>query len=58
MAYWSGGGAGGWSGQGHYNSQLRPNSMKRSTDGWDDDELGSVYNHRVVVRLFDSPEDE
>jgi ATP-binding cassette, subfamily B, multidrug efflux pump len=51
MAYWSGGGAGGWSGQGHYTSQLRPNSMKRSTDGWDDDELGSVYNHRVVVRL-------
>ncbi len=51
MAYWSGGGAGGWSGQGHYTSQLRPNTLRRSTDGWDDDELGDVYNHRVVVRL-------
>ena len=24
---------------------------QRSTDGWDDEELGKVYNHRVVVRL-------
>ncbi|HZP55990.1 MAG TPA: ABC transporter ATP-binding protein [Dehalococcoidia bacterium] len=52
MAYWGGGAAGGWSGnQGHWNSQLRPNTLKRSTDGWDDEELGSVYNHQVVVRL-------
>src|SRR5437870_1379710 len=46
-----GGQAGGWSGGGHWTTQLRPNSMRRATDGWDDDELGSVYNHRVVVRL-------
>ena len=52
MAYWGGGNAGGWNNQGgHWNSQLRPNSLKRSTDGWTDDELGSVYNHRVVMRL-------
>ncbi|HEX5480506.1 MAG TPA: ABC transporter ATP-binding protein [Dehalococcoidia bacterium] len=52
MAYWGGGSAGGWNNQGgHWNSQLRPNSLKRSTDGWTDDELGSVYNHRVVMRL-------
>jgi ATP-binding cassette subfamily B protein len=51
MAYWSGGAAGGWSGQGQWNNQLRPNTLRRSTDGWNDDELGSVYNHRVVVRL-------
>ncbi|MGH7623625.1 MAG: ABC transporter ATP-binding protein, partial [Gemmatimonadaceae bacterium] len=52
MAYWSGGSAGGWSNQGgHWNNQLRPNSLKRSTDGWSDEELGSVYNHRVVMRL-------
>ena len=47
------GSAGGWSGgrlerRRHWQSNLRPNSLKRSTDGWDDDELGSVYNHRVV----------
>ncbi|MHB8378244.1 MAG: ABC transporter ATP-binding protein [Dehalococcoidia bacterium] len=51
MAYWGGGAAGGWSGQGNWNNQLRPNTLKRSTDGWDDEELGSVYNHRVVMRL-------
>ncbi len=50
MAYWGAGQAGGWSG-GQWNQQLRPNSLTRSTDGWNDDELGSVYNHRVVVRL-------
>jgi ABC-type multidrug transport system fused ATPase/permease subunit len=31
---------------------LRPNTLRRSTDGWDDDELGSVYSHRVVVRML------
>ena len=52
MAYWGGGQAGGWSNQGgHWNNQLRPNTLKRSTDGWSDEELGSVYNHRVVMRL-------
>ncbi|MEX2246389.1 MAG: ABC transporter ATP-binding protein [Dehalococcoidia bacterium] len=50
MAYWTVGGAGGWSGSGP-GQPLRPNSLRRSTDGWDDEELGSVYNHRVVVRL-------
>ncbi|MBI2724545.1 MAG: ABC transporter ATP-binding protein [Chloroflexi bacterium] len=48
-----GGQAGGWNtGGGNWNSQLRPNSLKRSSDGWDDEELGSVYNHRVVVRMW------
>ena len=58
MAYWGGGGgAGGWSGGGgggpggNWANNLRPNSLQRSVDGWNDDELGSVYNHRVVVRL-------
>ncbi len=53
MTFFGGAGAaGGWSGGGNWQNNLRPNSLKRSTDGWDDDELGSVYNHRVVVRLF------
>jgi ATP-binding cassette subfamily B protein len=58
MAYWGGGGgAGGWSGGGgggpggNWANNLRPNSLQRSVDGWNDDELGSVYNHRVVTRL-------
>ena len=53
MTFFGGAGAaGGWSGGGNWNSQ-RPNSLKRSTDGWDDEELGSVYNHRVVMRLYE-----
>ena len=53
MTFFGGAGAaGGWSGGGNWQNNLRPNSLKRSTDGWDDDELGSVYNHRVVVRLY------
>ncbi len=49
MGMFGGGGAGGWSSnQGH----MRPQSGKRGADGWDDDELGKVYDHRVVRRLF------
>jgi ABC-type multidrug transport system fused ATPase/permease subunit len=53
MAYWGGGAAGGWGGgPGNWQNQLRPNTLRRSADGWDDDELGSVYSHRVVMRLM------
>jgi ATP-binding cassette subfamily B protein len=53
MTFFGGAGAaGGWSGGGNWQNRLRPNSLRRSTDGWDDDELGSVYNHRVVKRLY------
>ena len=51
MFFGGAGSAGGWSGQGNWNNSLRPNTLKRSSDGWDDEELGSVYNHQVVVRL-------
>jgi ATP-binding cassette subfamily B protein len=51
MAYWGGGQAGGWSGQNQWNNVRNQNGLKRSTDGWSDEELGSVYNHRVVMRL-------
>src|SRR5438128_5370122 len=30
----------------------RPSGLKRSIDGWDDDELGRVYDHSVMRRLF------
>jgi ABC-type multidrug transport system fused ATPase/permease subunit len=50
MAYWGAGAAGGWSGgmgPGGPGQRLR-----RSVDGWDDEEYGSLYNHRVMTRLF------
>ena len=50
MAHW-GGAAGGWSNTGHPSMQ-RPSGLKRSVDGWDDDELGRVYDHSVMRRLF------
>src|SRR3989442_9120663 len=50
MAHW-GGAAGGWSNTGQPSMQ-RPSSLKRSVDGWDDDELGRVYDHSVMRRLF------
>jgi ATP-binding cassette subfamily B protein len=49
MAYWGGGQAGGWSGGGFGAQQ----ALRRSTDGWaDDDEYGSAYSQRVVRRLL------
>ena len=50
MGHW-GGAAGGWSNTGHPGMQ-RPSPLKRSVDGWDDDELGKVYDHGVMRRLF------
>ncbi len=52
MAFWGGTGAGGWSG-GHGPPGGRPGAgLKSSADGWDDDELGRLYDHAVVRRLF------
>jgi ATP-binding cassette, subfamily B, multidrug efflux pump len=50
VAYWAGGSPGGWSGGESWQRNLKPGTL-RGADGWNDDELGSVYNHRVVVRL-------
>jgi ATP-binding cassette subfamily B protein len=51
MGLWAGHGAGGWSSGGHPGHQ-RPSGLKRSVDGWDDDELGKLYDHSVMRRLF------
>ncbi|MGB6837386.1 MAG: ABC transporter ATP-binding protein [Dehalococcoidia bacterium] len=48
MAYWGGAGAGGWSGPGH---RMAMHRLRSGVDGWEDEELGQVYNHRVVRRL-------
>src|SRR5437867_7740839 len=50
MSHW-GGAAGGWSNTGHPGMQ-RLSALKRSVDGWDDEELGRLYDHSVMRRLF------
>jgi ATP-binding cassette subfamily B protein len=47
MAFWGGGQAGGW---GHW--QQRSATLRRSTDGWEDEELGKVYDHAVMARFL------
>ena len=49
MAYWGAGAAGGWSHSAVNPAGLR---LRRSIDGWDDEEaLGRVYDQRVISRL-------
>lgn len=51
MGFWGGGaGAGGWSGG--LGGQGGPGAMRRNADGWDDEELGKVYDAEVVRRLI------
>ena len=56
MAYWGGGGAGGWSGGlGGQHQRGRGSQVegvnRRGIDGWDYDELGKVYDLGLVKRL-------
>ena len=52
MAYWGGASAGGWS-HSHFPSGSKPGAgLKRSVDGWDDEELGRVYDHSTMKRLL------
>ena len=41
--------AGGWSGHGPGGSGAM--RLRRTIDGWEDDDLGRVYDHRVMARL-------
>ncbi len=51
MGLWGGAGPSGWgSSTGPQNRGAA--NLKRSTDGWDDEELGKVYDHRVVRRML------
>ena len=53
MGHWGGSMAGGWSHQTSATSAGRPGGgLKRSVDGWDDEELGKPYDHSVIVRLL------
>lgn len=49
MGFW-GGGAGGWSGGGGMG--MGPGAMRRGMDGWNDEELGKLYDHKVIRRLI------
>ncbi|MDP2673419.1 MAG: ABC transporter ATP-binding protein [Dehalococcoidia bacterium] len=52
MSYWGGSTAGGWS-HSHFPSGSKPGGgLKRSVDGWDDDELGKLYDHSVMRRML------
>jgi hypothetical protein len=42
--------AGGWSAQ--HGPGARMTQLRRSTDGWDDDELGRLYDQEVMRRLL------
>ena len=50
MGMWGGGGAAaGWSSSG---THLGPGAFRRGTDGWNDEELGKVFDTKVVRRLL------
>lgn len=52
MAFWGGTGAGGWS-HGHLASaRPGPGGLKGGAAGWEDEELGRLYDHTVVRRLL------
>jgi ABC-type multidrug transport system fused ATPase/permease subunit len=51
MGMWGPGSAGGWSQAGPAGGRPGAN-LRRSADGWDDDELGRLYDHAVVTRLL------
>ncbi len=48
MAYWGGGQAAGWGGGPGSAAHAR---ARRGVDGWNDEELGKVYDHGVMKRL-------
>ncbi|MGE5596612.1 MAG: ABC transporter ATP-binding protein [Hyphomicrobiales bacterium] len=51
MGFWGGGaGAGGWSSG--IGGQMNGPHRGRNADGWDDEELGKVYDARVVRRIM------
>ncbi|MCC7366600.1 MAG: ABC transporter ATP-binding protein [Dehalococcoidia bacterium] len=51
MGFWGGGaGAGGWS-QGIGGQAMGPRAS-RTADGWDDEEIGKVYDAKVVKRII------
>jgi ATP-binding cassette, subfamily B, multidrug efflux pump len=54
VGFWGGGGGWGGPGGGGWGGGMRGGGggLRRAVDAWDDEELGSAYNHDVVVRLL------
>jgi ATP-binding cassette, subfamily B, multidrug efflux pump len=53
MGFWGGGGGWGGPGGGWGGGGMRGGGgLRRAVDAWDDEELGSAYNHEVVVRVM------
>jgi ATP-binding cassette, subfamily B, multidrug efflux pump len=52
MGFWGGGGGWGGPGGGGWGGMRGGGGLRRAVDAWDDEELGSAYNHDVVVRLL------
>ncbi len=50
MGLWGGASPSGWTGGMGHRPGLGQN-LRRSTDGWDDEELGKVYDHKVIRRM-------
>ena len=50
MGLWGGAGPSGWGAS--TGPGTRGPALKRSVDGWDDEELGKVYDHKVIRRLL------
>jgi len=49
MGFWGGSQAGGWS---HGPMGQARQGLRRASDGWEDEELGKVYDHQVMARFL------
>jgi ABC-type multidrug transport system fused ATPase/permease subunit len=49
MGFWGGAQAGGWS---HIPMGQARQGLRRASDGWEDEELGKVYDHQVMARFL------
>ena len=50
MGFWGGAQAGGWSSHGPVGQGRR--RLRRASEGWEDEELGKVYDHQVMARFL------
>jgi ATP-binding cassette subfamily B protein len=50
VGFWGGAQAGGWSSHGPVGQGRR--GLRRASDGWEDEELGKVYDHQVMARFL------
>jgi ATP-binding cassette subfamily B protein len=51
MGLWGGASPSGWSGGMGNRPGMNAGNLRRSTDGWDDEELGKVFDRKVIRRM-------